>query len=146
MIWSQLDAQNIFTSPTVAPYTIGLAFATIVWGNAYGSIALNTARDLGARFACGAIWGRECFPAKYTALAALTNIPGTLIAIAMYTFFLSDTRRPPALVALSTHLEEEKMRHWNATEAHNGLLDERIARTISKGGDASTLEAKKSRQ
>lgn len=141
-----MDAQNIFTNPGIAPYTIGLAFATIVWGNAYGSVSLNTARDLGARFACGAIWGKECYPKKYTALAALTNIPGTLLAVAIYTFFLSDTRRPPAGVAISSSLEEEKIRHLSATETHDHLLDERIARTISKGRDASTLQAQKSRK
>lgn len=146
VIWSQLDAQNVFTGPSAAPYTIGLAFAVIVLGNSFGSVATNTGRDLGARLACGAIWGRECFPAKYSAIAALTNIPATVLAIGAYTFFLSDTRRPPAQLALATHLEEEKQRHLTATSRHDDLIDKRIARTISRGGDASGLQALKSRQ
>ena len=44
VIWSQLDAQNVFSSPSLAPYTIGLAFAVIVWGFSSGTIVTNTAR------------------------------------------------------------------------------------------------------
>lgn len=86
VIWANLDSANPFNSPVAAPFSIGLAFTIIVWGWSTGTIVTNTARDLGARFACGAIWGSECFPAKYSALAALTNIPATLFAVAVYTF------------------------------------------------------------
>lgn len=115
-------------------------------GNSYGAVALNTGRDLGARFACGTIWGSECFPARYTALAALTNILGSLVAIGFYTFLFSDTRRPPVSIAMSHHAEEERQRHIHATETHDELLDKRIARTISRGGDPSALQSMKSRQ
>lgn len=145
VIWSQLDAQNLFGSPHIAPYTIGLGFAVIVWGFSAGTIVTNSARDVGARFACGAIWGSECFPSRYTALAALTNIPASLFGIAIYTFFLSDTRRPPAPIALAHILEEEKARHVYATTTHDDLLDKRIARAVSRGTDPTTLQAKKSR-
>jgi len=145
VIWSQLDAQNVFVVPSTAPYTIGLAFAVIVWGFSAGSIVTNTARDVGARFACGAIWGRECFPTKYSALAALTNIPASFFGISIYTFFLSDTRRPPANLALMHMLEEEKARHLLATTTHDELLNKRIERVISRGGDATNLQKRKSR-
>lgn len=145
VIWSQLDAQNVFGAPHMAPYTIGLAFGVIVWGFSAGTIVTNTARDLGARFACGAIWGRECFPSKYSALAALTNIPASLFGIAIYTFFLSDTRRPPAPIALAHMLEHEKETHVLSTSRHDDLLDERIARAVSRGTDPSALQARKSR-
>lgn len=42
VIWSQLDAQNIFTSPSSAPYTIGLAFGVVVWGWSQGTVVTNT--------------------------------------------------------------------------------------------------------
>ncbi|PWN35790.1 aquaporin-like protein [Meira miltonrushii] len=145
VIWSQLDAQNVFVVPSSAPLTIGLAFAVIVWGFSAGSIVTNTARDVGARFACGVIWGKECFPSKYSALAALTNIPASFLGISIYTFFLSDTRRPPANLALMHMLEEEKAKHLLATTTHDELLDKRIERVISRGGDASNLQKRKSR-
>ncbi|PWN50989.1 aquaporin-like protein [Violaceomyces palustris] len=96
VIWANLDGSNPFTGPQVAPYTIGLAYGVIVWGFSSANVATNTARDLGSRFACGVLWGQDCFPAKYSALTALTNIPATLVGVSIYTFFLSDTRRPPA--------------------------------------------------
>lgn len=125
VIWACLDAQNIFVSPTVVPFTIGLAYAVVVWGFITGGIALNTARDLGARLACGALFGSQCFPPKYTALAALTNIPATFAAVFVYTFFLSDTRRPPAPVALGHLVEEERQAHLHATRTHEELMEKR---------------------
>lgn len=115
-------------------------------GNAYGAVATNTGRDLGARFACGAIWGSECFPPRYTALAALTNIFASFVAIGMYVFFLSDTRRPPVNMAMSHHGEQERLKHLQAIETHDELLDQRIARITSKGGDAGALQMLKSKQ
>lgn len=90
-----------------------------------GGLALNTARDLGARFACGAIYGSECFPAKYTALAALTNILSTFIAVFIYTFILADSRRPPAHVALSHLASEEEKAVLHATRTHEELMEKR---------------------
>lgn len=57
------------------------------------TVALNTARDLGGRFACGIVYGRQCFPMQYSALAALTNILGTFIGAGIQIFILSDHRR-----------------------------------------------------
>lgn len=146
VIWSQLDSQNIFVNPVSAPYTIGLAFAVAVWGFSTGTIVTNTARDLGARFACGVIWKTsECFPPKYSALAALTNIPATLFGISLYTFLLSDTRRPPAAVGLQHFHEEEQRRFERNTSKHDELLDARIERAISRGADPNKLMAKRSR-
>lgn len=136
VIWSQIDAQNIFTSPVAAGYTIGLAYFVVVSGFAPGAIALNTARDVGARFACGAIYGSQCFPAKYTALAALTNIPATIIAVALYTFIFSDSRRPPAPLALGHLLAEEKEAHLHATKTHDELME----RKITSHGDGSNSD------
>lgn len=43
----------------------------MIWAFAADSIALNTARDLGGRFAAACFWGAKgSFPARYTALAS----------------------------------------------------------------------------
>lgn len=125
VIWACLDGQNIFVSPTVVPYTIGIAFGATIWGWISGGVALNTARDVGARFACGAIYGTECFPPQYSALAALTNIFSTLCAVSIYTFILSDSRRPPAPVALGHLVEHEREAHLHATRTHDELVEKR---------------------
>lgn len=135
VIWSQLDAQNIFTAPTVAAWTIGLAYFVVVSGFAPGAIALNTARDVGARFACGAIYGKECFPAKYTALAALTNIPATILGVGLYTFMFSDSRRPPAPIALGHLLNEEKEAQLQATRTHDELMEKKYTSGADSGGE-----------
>ncbi|GAK65302.1 aquaporin-like protein [Moesziomyces antarcticus] len=143
LVWANLDASNPFTGPQVAPYTIGLGFAMVVWCFSSSNIAANSARDLGARFVCGMFWGDQCFPAGYSALAALTNIPATLVGCGIYTFFLSDTRRPPATVALN-HMHEEHVRSIERAETlHAEMLDQKIAQTISRGGDATALQKKR---
>lgn len=143
IVWANLDAANPFTGPQVAPYTIGLGFAVVVWCFSSSNVAANSARDVGARFVCGMFWGNECFPSGYTALAALTNIPATLIGCGIYTFFLSDTRRPPATVTLN-HMHEEHIRSVEKAEAlHAELLDQKISQTLSRGGDASALQKRR---
>ncbi|CDU26004.1 related to aquaporin 3 [Sporisorium scitamineum] len=143
IVWANLDAANPFTGPQVAPYTIGLGFAVVVWCFSSSNVAANSARDIGARFVCGMFWGSECFPAKYSALAALTNIPATLIGCAIYTFFLSDTRRPPATVTLNNMHEDHVRSIERAETLHAEMLDQKIAQTLSRGGDASALQKKR---
>lgn len=109
-----LDPSNVFIAPTTGPVLIGLAYFVAVANFAGNGIALNTARDVGARFASAIIWGRKgAFPAQYSALAALTNIAGTLVGASIQTFFLSDTVRPPTQAALAAHHATE-----HANEAH----------------------------
>lgn len=52
----------------------------------------NSARDLGGRFACGALYGSDCFTSDYSAIAALTNVLASLVGAGIYTYFFSDTR------------------------------------------------------
>jgi len=94
VVFSVLDPSNIFVTPASAPFTIGFAYFVTISCFASNGVALNTARDLGGRLAAACIWGRQCFPARYTALAALTNIAATLVGGAFQTFVLSDTNRP----------------------------------------------------
>ena len=56
-------------------------------------MALNTARDVGGRLANLTIYGMKAAGGKYAAIAALTNIPATIIAVLIYEFFLTDPDR-----------------------------------------------------
>lgn len=48
---------------------------------------------------CAAVYGGSCFTGDpgYTAVAALTNIPATIVGAAIHIFLLSDSARPLAL-------------------------------------------------
>lgn len=96
LVFAVIDSRNPFASFNTAPLLIGLAYAVIIWSFALEGVALNTARDLGGRFACGVIYGSKCFTTNksYVALAALTNIPATFTGGLIYTLFLSDNKRP----------------------------------------------------
>ncbi|GAA5914039.1 hypothetical protein JCM5296_003839 [Sporobolomyces johnsonii] len=95
LVFSVLDACNFFVSLASAPFIIGLGYAVIIWGFAPNSVSLNAARDLGGRFACGAFYGRQCFNTSsgYTAIAALTTIPASLLGAAIQILLLSDSAR-----------------------------------------------------
>lgn len=56
-------------------------------------MAANTARDVGARLMAVSIWGRKAGGGPYAAIAALTNIPATILAAVFYEVFLCDTSR-----------------------------------------------------
>lgn len=68
-----------------------------------------------------------------------------LVAVTIYTFILSDSRRPPAATALAGHHDDEKARHELATQRHHQILDDKISKTLSRGGDPSALMEKRSR-
>ncbi|GAA5852223.1 hypothetical protein JCM9279_006938 [Rhodotorula babjevae] len=114
LVFSVLDLCNFFVALPSAPWTIGLGYFVIIAGFAVNSVSLNAARDVGGRFACAAIYGSKCFTASsgYTALAALTTFPVTLIGAFIHTLFLSDTARmivnaPPAMAdQISIHNEQ----------------------------------------
>lgn len=116
VVFSVLDPSNIFVAPAGAPFVIGFAYFVVISCFASNGVALNTARDLGGRLAAACIWGRKCFPARYTALAALTNILASLVGGAFQTFILSDTNRPHVHVPPSADEEEPlpvQMKHGN---------------------------------
>lgn len=56
VIWANLDPANLFVSPVSAPFAIGLAYATMVWGFADIAISTNLARDLGTRIVAAILW------------------------------------------------------------------------------------------
>ncbi|KAI6034819.1 aquaporin-like protein [Pisolithus marmoratus] len=88
-----MDTTNHFIPPVVAPWIIGLTYATAIWGYAPTAIALNTARDVGGRMMALAIWGKQASGGPYAAIAALTNIPATILAFAVYDLFLGSANR-----------------------------------------------------
>lgn len=59
--------------------------------------------------ACSAIWGRQCWTnqSKYTAIAALVNIPATIIGAGIQVLFLSDSARP--LISVPPTVSAEPM-------------------------------------
>ncbi|THV02310.1 aquaporin-like protein [Dendrothele bispora CBS 962.96] len=101
IIWCCLDPTNLLVPPFASPVVIGLAYAVAVWGYSIEGLAANTARDLGGRLAALTIWGTKASGGKYAAIAALANIPATLMASALYELFLADYAR----VITSSHLE-----------------------------------------
>lgn len=56
-------------------------------------MAANTARDVGGRLAAMTIYGMPAAGGKYAAIAALTNIPATLLAIIVYELLMTDSDR-----------------------------------------------------
>lgn len=88
IIWAVLDPANPFVSPVSAPFTIGLAYAVMVWGFAANTISTNLARDLGTRFVAAIFFGKGAFTASngYSWISILVNITATICATAFYEF------------------------------------------------------------
>ncbi|GAA5929146.1 uncharacterized protein JCM15063_004065 [Sporobolomyces koalae] len=115
LVFSVLDACNFFVSLSSAPFVIGLGYAMVIWGFSINSVALNNARDMGGRIACGILYGRQCWTASsgYTAIAALTTFPATIFGALIQTLFLSDSARmivnaPPSHAAAVDAINESR--------------------------------------
>ncbi|GAA5994908.1 hypothetical protein JCM5350_006609 [Sporobolomyces pararoseus] len=115
LVFSVLDACNFFVSLSTAPFVIGMGYAMVIWGFSINSVALNNARDMGGRMACAIVYGRQCYTAYpgYTALAALTTFPATILGAGIQTLFLSDSARmivnaPPSHAAAVDALNESR--------------------------------------
>lgn len=93
IIWACLDPANPFVSPQTVPFTIGLAYATMVWGFAGNTISTNLARDLGTRIVAAIFFGREAFTfsGSYSWISILVNIPATIFATGYYEFLMRDS-------------------------------------------------------
>jgi glycerol uptake facilitator-like aquaporin len=109
IIWAALDPSNYMIPPTLAPWLIGLAYGAAVWGFAIPGIALNTARDLGARLwvmtIWGPVWGSRAWGGSYAAITAFTNIPATMVGVILYELFLMDSDR------VVSHFDLDYLRH-----------------------------------
>jgi len=92
VIWACLDPANPFVSPTSVPFTIGMAYATMVWGFGGNTISTNLARDLGTRIVAAIFFGGEAFSyMNYCWIAILVNVPATIFATAYYEFLMRDS-------------------------------------------------------
>ncbi|KAF8149957.1 aquaporin-like protein [Crassisporium funariophilum] len=101
IIWASLDPTNFLIPPVMGPFVISIAYAAAIWGFATPGISLNAARDIGARLFAMTIWGLPASGGRYAAIAALVNIPGTLLAACIYEVFLTDSDR----VVSASHLQ-----------------------------------------
>jgi len=119
VIWACLDPSNFITSPVSAPWIIGMAYAAAIWGYAPANLAANSARDIGARLMALTIWGTEAAGGRYAAIAALTNIPATLLAALCYEFLHHDSSR---IIAPAQHAQ---------MMAHKAHLDRRLGASQS---------------
>ncbi|EKM54174.1 uncharacterized protein PHACADRAFT_209991 [Phanerochaete carnosa HHB-10118-sp] len=111
VIWACLDPTNFLVPPAAGPWVIALAYSMIIWGYSPVGVSANTARDLGGRFAALVIWGTPAAGGPYAAIAALTNIPATLVAGAVYEFVLTDSSRviaPAQMDYIIGHLAHAK--------------------------------------
>ena len=92
VIWACLDPANPFVAPSSAPFCIGLAYATMIWGFANITISTNLARDLGTRIVAAIFFGGEAFSYKnYSWISILVNVFATLFATAYYEMLMRDS-------------------------------------------------------
>ncbi|KAH9947633.1 aquaporin-like protein [Amylocystis lapponica] len=93
VIFAVIEPTNHFCPPAMMPWIIALTYAIVAWGYSPATIAANSARDLGGRLAAITLWGLPAAGGLYAAIAALTNIPATLLAGVFYEFILKDSTR-----------------------------------------------------
>ncbi|KAI0780179.1 aquaporin-like protein [Fomes fomentarius] len=113
VIWSVLDPTNFSAPPAAAPWIVAFVYGGMVWGYATVGIATNAARDVGARLMALTIWGLDAGGGPYAAIAALVNIPATLLAVLFYEFILADSSRivtPAHVDWIGGHLAHEEHR------------------------------------
>ncbi|KAG8213007.1 aquaporin-like protein [Butyriboletus roseoflavus] len=127
-----LDPTNHMIPPAAAPWVIGFTYGVAIWGFSPTSIAANTARDVGGRLMAMTIWGRQAAGGPYAAIAAITNIPATLLAFFVYDTFLSSCSRvltPQHVAFLDAHRiyhEDNDLvpsGYLSAIRPHNRSLD-----------------------
>ncbi|KAJ7077688.1 aquaporin-like protein [Mycena belliarum] len=93
VIFAAVDPTNFLLPPSVGPMVIALAYGVAIWSFSANGLAANAARDVGGRLAALSIWGLPAGGGAYAALAALTNIPATLLACVTYELLLTDSDR-----------------------------------------------------
>ncbi|KAK5210645.1 hypothetical protein LTR47_001365 [Exophiala xenobiotica] len=93
IIWTCLDPANPFVSPVSVPFTIGIAYAVMVWGFAGNTLSTNLARDLGTRIVAAIFFGKEVFTYdnSYSWISILVNVPATIFATGYYEFLMRDS-------------------------------------------------------
>ncbi|KAM5543171.1 hypothetical protein V8D89_003045 [Ganoderma adspersum] len=111
VVWACIDPTSFSSTPTTAPWIISFTYGVIIWGFVNVGIATNTARDVGARLMVLTIWGLPAGGGSYAAIAALTNIPATLLGVCVQEYLLSDSSRvitPSHADFINGHLAHEE--------------------------------------
>ncbi|KZT69435.1 aquaporin-like protein [Daedalea quercina L-15889] len=135
VVFGCIDPTNILCPPVVAPWIIGFTYAIIIWGFVPASVAANSARDVGGRLAVLTLWGTPATGGRYAAIAALTNIPATILGGIFYHFIFSDSDRvvTRAALDLSTATKAYEERGAVVSQASSVKGDiEYAERTLSK--------------
>ncbi|KAJ7027381.1 putative aquaporin 2 [Mycena alexandri] len=112
-IFATLDPTNTLIPPSFGPVLISLAYAVAIWSFSANGLAANAARDVGGRLVALTVWGKPAAGGSYAAIAALTNIPATLLGCVAYELMLSDSDRviPAAhLEVLNAHKNHRRLR------------------------------------
>lgn len=130
VIWACLDPANPFVSPVSAPFTIGLAYANMVWGFADVTISTNLARDLGTRIVAAIFFGGDAF-GKYSAIAILVNVPATIFATTVYEALLRDSF---AIIAKGHNVHEDGEEGLQRHLTKTGTLDDHTKGNSSSEG------------
>jgi len=130
VIWGCLDPTNFFVPPSAVPFVVGLAYTAVIWDFSPNALAANTARDVGARLMAITIWGTKANGGAYAAIAALTNIPATLLASLVYELIFTDSSR------VLPRAQQEFLNGHKAHLDHKALnSDEQL---ITHSADSST--------
>ncbi|KAJ7775497.1 aquaporin-like protein [Mycena metata] len=118
-IFASLDPTNTLIPPSFGPVLISLAYAVAIWSFSANGLAANAARDVGGRLVALTVWGLPAGGGSYAAIAALTNIPATLLGCVAYELMLSDSDRviPAAhLEVLNAHKNHRRLRQQQEQE------------------------------
>ncbi|KAF7335690.1 Glycerol uptake [Mycena venus] len=124
VIFAALDPTNTLLPPAMGPVVISLAYAVAIWSFSANGLAANAARDLGGRLTALTVWGMPAAGGSYAAIAALTNIPATLLACVVYELMLSDSDRviPNAhLEVINAHKNHRRMMRSQTPESDGNM-------------------------
>ncbi|KAJ7862863.1 aquaporin-like protein [Mycena leptocephala] len=124
VIFAALDPTNTLMPPAVGPMIIALAYAVAIWSFSANGLAANAARDVGGRLVALTVWGKPAAGGTYAALAALTNIPATLLACVVYELMLTDSDRvvPNAhLEVINAHKNHRRMARARTPEIYDHM-------------------------
>ncbi|KAK7027994.1 hypothetical protein VNI00_015080 [Paramarasmius palmivorus] len=138
VIFGCLDPTNIFVTPPFIPVVIALAYAVAIWGFSAPGLAANAARDVGGRLVALTIWGTQASGGSYAAIAALTNIPATLLAFVIHELFHADYAR--VIPSAQREFMMVHQHHANNTVAGAGQHGTNVERSSSSTGEKAEIE------
>lgn len=92
VIWACIDPANPFKTPVSLTYTIGVAYAIVIWAFGSQALSLNTARDLGTRIVAAIFFGKEAFTAyNFAWIPILVNLPAYILGAGLYEYAFRDS-------------------------------------------------------